>query len=103
MKLTDDIADAIIKWGNGCDSSMSPEEKFLRLHAAISELIRPIETKLIDWIESLGYACNDVDLTPGDEESNEQVAETYQELRAFLNEQGIDWIAELKRRGALAE
>lgn len=106
MKLTDDLASAVMKWTVELERKDIPaHEKLEKLHMAISEHTQPIETKLIDWIEALGYACNDVDisLSGGDEEAVEQVEETYKDLLAFATEQEIDWKEELEKRGAMAE
>lgn len=106
MKLTDDIAHAVIKWVNDCErSNLSGEEKYRRLHMAIEEHTKPIEKELIDMIEALSYACNDEDISleGASEEAVGQVEGTYKDLLKYATGQDIPWKAALKARGALAD
>lgn len=62
-----------------------------------------LEKTIIGWLEALGYAFNDVDLSYEDEEAKEQVECVYKELKQFAEDAGIDWISALKKTGALAD
>lgn len=61
------------------------------------------EKVLIDWIESLGYVFHDVDINYEDDEAREQVEGLYEELKTLATHNGIDYIAELRKRGVLVD